>query len=43
MATAYDGVRRRVEVTAYPLFGAAHDMHGVLTVFWEVPTQQEDP
>jgi len=38
MATAYDGVRRNVEVTAYPLFGAANDMHGVLTVFWEVQT-----
>ena len=23
------------EVTAYPLFGRAGDMHGVLTVFWE--------
>jgi len=36
VATGYDGVRRRVEATAYPLFGAADDMHGVLTVFWEV-------
>jgi hypothetical protein len=38
MATGYDGVRRHVEVTAYPLFGAADDMHGVLTVFWEART-----
>jgi len=30
-----DGTRRRVEVTAYPLFGHTDDMHGVLTVFWE--------
>jgi PAS domain-containing protein len=42
LATAYDGVRRRVEVTAYPLFGAVHDMHGVLTVFWEARSPQED-
>jgi PAS domain-containing protein len=42
MATAYDGVRRRVEATAYPLFGAVDDMHGVLTVFWEVRTPPED-
>jgi PAS domain-containing protein len=35
-ATGYDGVRRHVEATAYPLFGATDEMHGVLTVFWEV-------
>ncbi|HMF04273.1 MAG TPA: hypothetical protein VKH17_05620, partial [Acidimicrobiia bacterium] len=35
VATGYDGVRRHVEATAYPLFGATDDMHGVLTVFWE--------
>ena len=35
LATTLDGTRRRVEVTAYPLFGKAEDMHGVLTVFWE--------
>jgi hypothetical protein len=34
-ATGYDGVRRRVEVTAYPLFGTTDEMHGVVTVFWE--------
>jgi PAS domain-containing protein len=43
MATAYDGVRRHVEATAYPLFGAVDDMHGVLTVFWEVRTPPDDP
>jgi PAS domain-containing protein len=42
MATAFDGARRHVEATAYPLFGAADDMHGVLTVFWEVRTPQGD-
>jgi len=35
VATGYDGVRRTVEVTAYPLFGTTHEMHGVVTVFWE--------
>jgi PAS domain-containing protein len=39
--TTYDGVRRKVEATAYPLFGAAQDMHGVLTVFWEVGATRE--
>jgi PAS domain-containing protein len=34
-ATAYDGVRRTYEATAYPLFGAEGDMHGVISVFWE--------
>jgi PAS domain-containing protein len=37
VATGYDGVRRKVEVTAYPLFGATDEMHGVVTVFWETP------
>ncbi|MGP0028889.1 MAG: hypothetical protein ACLPVF_00090 [Acidimicrobiales bacterium] len=36
MATAYSGVRRQYEATAYPLFGAADEMHGVVAVFWEV-------
>ena len=35
IATGYDGVRRTVDCTAYPLFGAANEMHGVVTVFWE--------
>jgi PAS domain-containing protein len=43
MATAFDGVRRHVEATAYPLFGAVDDMHGVLTVFWEARTPSDDP
>jgi hypothetical protein len=37
MATAYNGVRRQYEATAYPLFGAADEMHGVVAVFWEAP------
>jgi hypothetical protein len=35
MATAYDGVRREYEATAYPLLGATGEMHGVVAVFWE--------
>jgi hypothetical protein len=35
MATAYNGVRREYEATAYPLFGATGEMHGVVAVFWE--------
>jgi PAS domain-containing protein len=35
MATGYDGVRRLVDTTAYPLFGTAGEMHGVVAVFWE--------
>ena len=35
MATTFDGKRRRVNATAYPLFGSAGEMHGVVTVFWD--------
>ena len=35
MATSYDGVRRQYEATAYPLFGAEGEMHGVIAVFWQ--------
>ena len=35
LATSFDGTRRRIEVTAYPLFGKVGEMHGVLAVFWE--------
>jgi PAS domain-containing protein len=38
-ATGYNGVRRLVEATAYPLFGTAGEMHGVVNVFW--PAQQD--
>jgi PAS domain-containing protein len=34
-ATGYDGVRRIVDATAYPLFGKGDDMHGVVNVFWQ--------
>src|SRR5262249_9600731 len=33
-ATGYNGVERAVEATAFPLFGEADEMHGVVTVFW---------
>ena len=35
IAHSYDGVRRVVEATAYPLFGANSEMDGVVSVFWE--------
>jgi PAS domain-containing protein len=35
LATGLDGVRRTVQATAYPLFGAGDELHGVVTVFWE--------
>ena len=41
-ATAYNGVRRGYEVTAYPLFGATGDMHGVICVFWEDDAKGRD-
>jgi PAS domain-containing protein len=37
--TGYDGQRRLVEATAYPLFGAAKEMHGVVSVFWQLPEE----
>ena len=35
LATGFDGVRRTVQATAYPLFGTTDELHGVVTVFWE--------
>jgi PAS domain-containing protein len=43
LATGYDGVRRHVQVTAYPLFGAADEMHGVVNVFWEDKDRGGEP
>ncbi len=34
LATAYDGARRLVDATAYPLLGATDELHGVVAVFW---------
>jgi PAS domain-containing protein len=30
----FDGQTREVQATAYPLFGAQEQLHGVVTVFW---------
>lgn len=35
VATTLDGRREKFECTAYPLFGAAEEMHGVIAVFWK--------
>ena len=34
VATAYNGVRRTYEATAYPLLGTTGEMDGVVAVFW---------
>ena len=34
LATAFSGVRRAYEATAYPLLGSTGEMHGVVAVFW---------
>jgi hypothetical protein len=34
--TGFDGVERSVRATAYPLFGTNNEMHGVVSVFWQV-------
>ena len=41
VATAFDGTRRMVEATSYPLFGAGEELHGVVTVFWPRPETPE--
>jgi len=35
MATGYDGKRRAYDASAFPLFGPAREMAGVVAVFWE--------
>jgi PAS domain-containing protein len=40
-ATSYDGVQRLVHATAYPLFGRSGEMHGVVSVFWEVAESED--
>ena len=39
-ATGYDGVRRVVDCTAYPLFGRDEHMHGVVQVFWQADGEE---
>jgi len=41
LATGYDGVERLVHLTAYPLFGTNSEMHGVVSVFWQVGDQKD--
>jgi PAS domain-containing protein len=41
-ATGYDGVQRLVHATAYPLFGSTAEMHGVVSVFWEVADEEDN-
>ena len=35
-----DGVQRLVHATAYPLFGTTAEMHGVVSVFWQVDHEE---
>jgi hypothetical protein len=41
MATGYHGVRSLYEATAYPLLGGEGDMHGVVVVFWDRPSGED--
>jgi hypothetical protein len=41
-ATSYDGVRRLVDATAYPLFGSTGELDGVVSVFWETRSGRGD-
>jgi PAS domain-containing protein len=40
--TAYNGRRLLVRATAFPLFGTAGEMHGVVSVFWETNGEEGD-
>ena len=43
LATMYNGERRALDATAYPLLGATGEMHGVVAVFWEgAPSERTD-
>jgi PAS domain-containing protein len=35
VATTFDGQKRRIEVTAYPLFSKRDEFAGVVAIFWE--------
>ncbi len=41
-ATGFDGVQRLVHATAYPLLGTEAEMHGVVSVFWQVADDTSD-
>jgi hypothetical protein len=36
-----DGVRRRIEVTAFPLFAHEDECLGAIAIFWETPEPAE--
>jgi PAS domain S-box-containing protein len=40
--TSYDGVSRRVAVTAYPLWSKADQFAGVVGIFWDAPEGGEE-
>jgi hypothetical protein len=40
-ATGFDGRRTLIDATAYPLFGATDELHGVITVFWPAQADGE--
>jgi hypothetical protein len=40
-ATGFDGIERLVHATAFPLFGTSDEMHGVVSVFWQVGAEQD--
>ena len=40
-ATGFDGTERLVHATAFPLFGTSDEMHGVVSVFWQVGAEQD--
>jgi PAS domain-containing protein len=41
-ATSYDGVRRFVDATAFPLLGSNGELYGVISVFWEQAQEHDD-
>jgi hypothetical protein len=41
-AKSYSGRVLQVQATAYPLFGTAGEMHGVVSVFWERAPEERD-
>ncbi|HEY7762751.1 MAG TPA: PAS domain-containing protein [Actinomycetota bacterium] len=38
-----DGVQRRIEVTAFPLFAHADECLGAIAIFWETPEPPPEP
>jgi PAS domain-containing protein len=40
--TSLDGVRRRLAVTAYPLWSKADQFAGVVAIFWDAPEGGEE-